>query len=106
MEAMAISHIAICTRDMEKSLTFYRDILGRDSAVLLYLHSAAGTLAHARQRPARPHPLLVPLDTRERGAQLLQAERVGRLVQKQNRRHRSGVMTIWDADPVRCHFQQ
>jgi catechol 2,3-dioxygenase-like lactoylglutathione lyase family enzyme len=28
MQATAISHIAICTRDMEKSLTFYRDILG------------------------------------------------------------------------------
>ena len=28
MEASAISHIAICTRDMEKSLDFYRDILG------------------------------------------------------------------------------
>lgn len=28
MKAMAISHIAICTRDMEKSLAFYRDVLG------------------------------------------------------------------------------
>jgi catechol 2,3-dioxygenase-like lactoylglutathione lyase family enzyme len=28
MEATALSHIAICTRDMEKSLAFYRDILG------------------------------------------------------------------------------
>jgi catechol 2,3-dioxygenase-like lactoylglutathione lyase family enzyme len=28
MEATAISHIAICTRDMEKSLAFYRDMLG------------------------------------------------------------------------------
>ena len=28
MQASAISHIAICTRDMEKSLGFYRDILG------------------------------------------------------------------------------
>ena len=28
MQATAISHIAICTRDMEKSLAFYRDILG------------------------------------------------------------------------------
>jgi catechol 2,3-dioxygenase-like lactoylglutathione lyase family enzyme len=28
MEASAVSHIAICTRDMEKSLAFYRDILG------------------------------------------------------------------------------
>jgi catechol 2,3-dioxygenase-like lactoylglutathione lyase family enzyme len=28
MEASAISHIAICTRDMEKSLAFYRDMLG------------------------------------------------------------------------------
>ena len=28
MEASAVSHIAICTRDMEKSLAFYRDMLG------------------------------------------------------------------------------
>ena len=28
MEASAISHIAICTRNMEKSLAFYRDMLG------------------------------------------------------------------------------
>jgi catechol 2,3-dioxygenase-like lactoylglutathione lyase family enzyme len=28
MDASAISHIAICTRHMEKSLAFYRDILG------------------------------------------------------------------------------
>ena len=28
MEATALSHIAMCTRDMEKSLAFYRDILG------------------------------------------------------------------------------
>jgi catechol 2,3-dioxygenase len=28
MDASAISHIAICTRDVEKSLAFYRDVLG------------------------------------------------------------------------------
>ena len=28
MEATAVSHIAICVRDMDKSLAFYRDILG------------------------------------------------------------------------------
>jgi catechol 2,3-dioxygenase-like lactoylglutathione lyase family enzyme len=28
MDANAVSHIAICTRDMEKSLAFYRDMLG------------------------------------------------------------------------------
>jgi catechol 2,3-dioxygenase-like lactoylglutathione lyase family enzyme len=28
MEASAISHLAICTKDMEKSLAFYRDMLG------------------------------------------------------------------------------
>ena len=33
MEASAISHIAICTRDMEKSLAFYRDMLGMTGAV-------------------------------------------------------------------------
>jgi catechol 2,3-dioxygenase-like lactoylglutathione lyase family enzyme len=28
MDASVVSHIAICTRNMEKSLAFYRDILG------------------------------------------------------------------------------
>ena len=28
MEASVVSHIAICTRNMEKSLAFYRDMLG------------------------------------------------------------------------------
>ena len=28
MDATGVSHIAICVRDMEKSLAFYRDILG------------------------------------------------------------------------------
>jgi catechol 2,3-dioxygenase-like lactoylglutathione lyase family enzyme len=28
MEATGISHLAICVRDLDKSLEFYRDILG------------------------------------------------------------------------------
>jgi len=28
MECTGISHIAVCVRDMDKSLAFYRDILG------------------------------------------------------------------------------
>jgi catechol 2,3-dioxygenase-like lactoylglutathione lyase family enzyme len=28
MEASGVSHIAICVRDMDKSLEFYRDVLG------------------------------------------------------------------------------
>ncbi|MGH8067642.1 MAG: VOC family protein [Candidatus Entotheonellia bacterium] len=44
MEASAISHIAICTRDMEKSLAFYRDILGLK---VLY-----GTPASATSQPS------------------------------------------------------
>ena len=28
MDATGVSHIAICVRDLDKSLTFYRDILG------------------------------------------------------------------------------
>ena len=28
MEASGVSHIAVCVRDMDRSLAFYRDILG------------------------------------------------------------------------------
>ena len=28
MDATGVSHIAICVRDIDRSLTFYRDILG------------------------------------------------------------------------------
>ena len=28
MDAIGVSHIAICVRDLEQSLAFYRDILG------------------------------------------------------------------------------
>ena len=28
MDATGVSHIAICVRDLDKSLAFYRDILG------------------------------------------------------------------------------
>ena len=30
MDAIGMSHIAICVRDMDKSLGFYRDILGME----------------------------------------------------------------------------
>jgi catechol 2,3-dioxygenase-like lactoylglutathione lyase family enzyme len=30
MEASAVSHIAICTRDMDRALHFYRDLLGME----------------------------------------------------------------------------
>ena len=28
MDASAVSHIAVCVRDLDRSLAFYRDILG------------------------------------------------------------------------------
>jgi catechol 2,3-dioxygenase-like lactoylglutathione lyase family enzyme len=50
MEASAISHIAICTRDMEKSLAFYRDMLGMTMLFDGYTDPTEGGRLHNYQQ--------------------------------------------------------
>ncbi len=46
MEATGISHIAVCVRDMDKSLAFYRDILGMKISKDEIEDTSTGGLTH------------------------------------------------------------
>ena len=46
MEASGVSHIAICVRDMDKSLGFYRDILGMRVGLDQVQDTTQGGLPH------------------------------------------------------------
>ena len=46
MDATGISHIAICVRDLDQSLTFYRDILGMRVASDRIQDTTTGGLPH------------------------------------------------------------
>ncbi len=46
MEATGISHIAVCVSDMEKSLAFYRDILGMKVSKDEIQDTSTGGLTH------------------------------------------------------------
>ena len=46
MEATGISHIAVCVRDMDKSLAFYRDILGMKVTKDQVEDTSTGGLTH------------------------------------------------------------
>ena len=46
MEAIGISHIAVCVRDMDKSLAFYRDILGMKVTKDEIQDTSTGGLTH------------------------------------------------------------
>ncbi len=50
MEASAVSHIAICTRDMEQSLAFYRDVLGMEVIFDGYTDPTEGGRLHNYQQ--------------------------------------------------------
>src|SRR6185503_641415 len=50
MDASAVSHIAICTRDMEKSLAFYRDALGMQVLFDGYTDPTEGGRLHNYQQ--------------------------------------------------------
>ena len=55
MDASAISHIAICVADLDKSLEFYRDILGMEVFADRIQDTTTGGLPHVykHQRNAR-----------------------------------------------------
>ena len=46
MDASAISHIAICVQDLDKSLEFYRDILGMEVQADRMQDTTTGGLPH------------------------------------------------------------
>lgn len=46
MEATGISHIAVCVRDMDKALAFYRDILGMTVKKDFIEDTSTGGLTH------------------------------------------------------------
>ena len=46
MESTGISHIAVCVRDMDKSLAFYRDILGMKVTKDFMQDTSTGGLTH------------------------------------------------------------
>ena len=51
MEATEISHVAICVRDMENSLAFYRDILGMRVTLDRVEDTTRGGLPQVYQHP-------------------------------------------------------
>jgi catechol 2,3-dioxygenase-like lactoylglutathione lyase family enzyme len=53
MEASAVSHIAICTRDMDRSLAFYRDMLGMEVIFDDYTDPTEGGRLHNYQQARR-----------------------------------------------------
>ncbi len=46
MNATAVSHIAVCVRDLDESLKFYRDILGMTVTVDRVQDTSTGGLPH------------------------------------------------------------
>ena len=59
MEASSISHIAFCVRDVEKSLAFYRDVLGMKVTFDQLQDTTSGSLPnvyqHSRQTRRTVH---------------------------------------------------
>ena len=49
MDASGISHISFCVRDLDKSLEFYRDILGMEVIFDQVQDTTAGSLPHVYQ---------------------------------------------------------
>ena len=53
MDATGISHIAICVRDLDKSLAFYRDILGMRVGADRIQDTTTGGLPHVYKHPRK-----------------------------------------------------
>lgn len=60
MQASGVSHIAVCVRDLDESLKFYRDILGMTVTVDRVQDTATGGLPHvyAHDRATRRQAIL------------------------------------------------
>ena len=60
MNATGVSHIAVCVRDLDESLKFYRDILGMTVVVDRVQDTATGGLPHvyAHHRATRRQAIL------------------------------------------------
>ena len=53
MDATGVSHIAICVRDLDKSLAFYRDILGMRVTADRIQDTTTGGLPHVYKHPRK-----------------------------------------------------
>ena len=53
MDATGVSHIAICVRDLDKSLAFYPDILGMRVTADRMQDTSMGGPAHVYKHPRR-----------------------------------------------------
>ena len=53
MDATGVSHIAICVRDLDKSLAFYRDILGMRVTLDQVQDTTTGGLPHVYKHPRK-----------------------------------------------------
>ena len=53
MEATGVSHIAICVRDLDKSLQFYRDLLGMHVTFDEVQDTTSGGLPHTYKHPRK-----------------------------------------------------
>ena len=53
MDATGVSHIAICVRDLDKSLAFYRDILGMRVTLDQMQDTTTGGLPHVYKHPRK-----------------------------------------------------
>lgn len=51
MDASAVSHIAICVRDLDESLKFYRDVLGMQVQADRMQDTTTGGLPHVYKHP-------------------------------------------------------
>ena len=53
MDATGVSHIAICVRDLDRSLAFYRDILGMRVTADRIQDTTTGGLPHVYKHPRK-----------------------------------------------------
>ena len=62
MEATGISHIAVCVSDMDKSLAFYRDILGMKISKDEIEDTSTGGLTHTYKHNRKTRRMKIGTD--------------------------------------------